>query len=479
MINELIIPVILCGGSGTRLWPLSRESYPKQFLPLISEKNKSLLQSTLERLKGLKNKSDPILICNEEHRFIVAEQMREIEVNPYSILLEPFGRNTAPAITIAALKSIEKEKNPILLILSADHEIKEINKFIEALNYGTDFARENKLVNFGVIPKSPETGYGYIKAENPLQKDKIKGEKIIDFTEKPSLEKAIEFTKDKRYSWNSGIFMFRAKTIISEIKRNNPTIISQCQEAIFKSNLDLDFQRLNSDAFNKCPNISIDVLVMEKTNNAIVIPLDVCWSDIGSWQALWENSDKDINGNFIKGKTLIESSRNCYLRSENRLLVGIGLENLIAIETHDAILVADKEKSQEIKKVVEKLKKSKITEGERHSKIFRPWGYYLTLVEDHNWQVKLISVKPGEKLSLQIHNFRSEHWIVVKGLATVEINGEISTLKENESTYIPLGSKHRLSNKTDKSLSIIEVQSGSYVGEDDIIRFEDKYGRLE
>ena len=479
MTNKAVCPVILCGGSGTRLWPLSRESYPKQYLSLDSSNKKSLLQNTSQRLYGLNNLLSPIVICNEEHRFIVAEQMREIDTNPLSIMLEPFGRNTCPAITLAALKSLEFDRDPILLVLSSDHQIKDKTKFIKSIKKGLKYAEEGSLVTFGVIPTKPETGYGYIKAESPFLKDEVIGKKIVEFTEKPDLKTALEFIKDRSFTWNSGIFAFRAGIIIEEIKKYSPDIYSACQQTIKKSNYDLDFMRLEKDSFKECPNISIDLAVMEKTNKGIVLPLNVGWSDIGSWQAVWETSPKDKDNNFTQGNVITDDTKNCYIRSEKRLIVGIGLKDIIVVETNDAILISNKLHTQKVKDIVKLLKENKIPEGQSHSKIFRPWGYYISVVQEPRWQLKLIQVKAGEKLSLQMHHHRSEHWIVVKGTAKVEIDSDISVLSENQSTYIPVGAKHRLSNPGKIPLTIIEVQNGSYLGEDDIIRFEDNYGRTQ
>ena len=477
MSNNPVIPVILCGGSGTRLWPLSRKSFPKQYLSLSSLNQRSLLQTTIDRLTGLCNLLNPILICNEEHRFIVAEQMREIDTNPLSILLEPFGKNTAPAITLSALKALENDNDPILLVLSSDHEIKDKEKFLEVINKGFDYAKKGALVTFGVIPTNPNTGYGYIKAESPFLDGEIIGKKIKRFTEKPDYKTALEFVKDKSFTWNSGIFMFKASTILEEIKSFSPQTFESCQETIQKSKFDLEFQRLDNIAFNSCPDISIDIAVMEKTKKGIVLPLDVSWSDIGSWEAVWETSQRDKENNYKRGKIILENTKNCYLRSEKRLIVGIGLENLIVVETNDAILISDKNQTQKVKDIVKTLKEKKIPEGQSHTKIFRPWGYYESVVEESRWQLKLINVKPGEELSLQMHHHRSEHWIVVKGTAKVEIDSTISVLCENQSTYIPVGAKHRLSNPGKIPLLIIEIQNGAYLGEDDIVRFEDNYGR--
>ena len=472
-----IIPIILCGGSGTRLWPLSRKSYPKQFLS-ITNKNKSLLQSTHERINKLEGLKDPILICNEQHRFLVAEQMREIEINPNIILLEPFGRNTAPAVTLAALKALKVEEDPTLLILSSDHVINKEEQFIKVIISSLKYSNEGRLVTFGIIPTSPETGYGYIKSKEPLKENPIEGSPIESFIEKPDLSTAKELIKDKRYSWNSGIFLFKAKTILSEINKFAPDVLKYCEQSLKENLYDLDFQRLNKNSFFKCPNISLDIAVMEKTNKGTVLPLSAGWTDIGSWDAVWKISEKDENGNFVKGNVISKNSKNSYLRSEKRLLATIGIQDLIIVETSDVILVAKMEESQDVKSIVNFLTEKNIPEGQEHKKIYRPWGFYESIAEDNRWQVKLITVNPGAKLSLQKHHHRSEHWIVVSGTAKVEINEKESTLFENESSYIPAGSKHRLSNPGKIPLTIIEVQSGSYLGEDDIQRYEDNYGRI-
>ena len=476
-INDKITPVILSGGQGTRLWPLSRKSFPKQFLSINSCNQKSLLQNTQLRLSGLEKITEPILICNSEHRFIVAEQMRDIDVNPKSILLEPFGRNTAPAILLAAFKALETEVNPHLLILSADHQIKNENKFRDLIKTGKKYSAENKLVTFGVIPRSAETGYGYIKSKRPFNLENIEAIDICEFVEKPNLKKAKEFIKDKCFTWNSGIFLFKAKTIIEEIKSLNPDIYKACEESFSKSTKDLDFQRLDKESFKVCPNLSIDIAVMEHTKKGVVLPFDAEWSDIGSWKSVWENSNKDNAGNAKQGKVLSKNTKNCYIYSENKLLVGLGIEDLIIINTDDAILVADKKQSENIKEIVNDLNTQNFKEATNHKKGYRPWGFYISIIEDQRWQVKIIHVNPGAQLSLQMHHHRSEHWVVVKGTAKVEIENKKLILSENESAYIPLGSKHRLSNPGKIPLELIEVQSGAYVGEDDILRFEDQYGR--
>lgn len=473
-----IIPVILCGGTGSRLWPLSRKSYPKQFLSISSVSSKSLLQNTYQRIKNLKGLKAPILICNEEHRFIVAEQMREINIKPGSILLEPFGRNTAPAITLAALISKEFEKNAQLLVLSSDHIIEDEKQFLKVIHAGIKYANEGRLVTFGVIPDEPSTGYGYIKSADPLEESEIKGSRIESFIEKPDLITAKELIKNKKYTWNSGMFLFKANAILNEIKNFSPEVLYACKKSLEKKLFDLDFQRLDQDSFNKCPSISIDVAVMEKTEKGTVLPLKANWTDIGSWNAVWKISKKDDSNNFIEGSVIAKNSHDCYLRGEKRLIAALGVKNLIVIETSDAILVADKSQSQEVKNVVNYLKERGIREGQEHKKIYRPWGSYESIVEEERWQVKIINVKPGEKLSLQMHHHRSEHWIIVSGTAQVEIDDKEITLHENQSSYIPIGSKHRLSNPGKIPLKLIEVQSGSYLGEDDIHRFEDNYGRI-
>ena len=479
MSKNPILPVILCGGSGTRLWPLSRQSFPKQYLSINSNSKDSLLQETHKRIRNLENIKDPILICNESHRFIVAEQMRCINTNPLSIILEPFGRNTAPAITLAALYAMQKEHDPLLLVLSSDHEIKDQDKFLNVIDQGIKYALSEKIVTFGIVPTSVETGFGYIEIEkNPNKNNITNGKLVKKFIEKPNLENAKKFSQDSRYLWNSGMFLFKAKTILDEVEKFSPDILDACKKSIDKSYSDLDFQRIDNDAFSKCPNLSIDIAVMENTEKGIVLPLEAGWSDIGSWEAVWENCKKDKNGNFLKGKVISHKSKNCYLRSEKRLVVGIGLSELIVIETGDAILISDRKESQMVKNIVEQLKNKNLKEGIEHKKIYRPWGYYVTLEEGERWKVKIIEIKPKASLSLQMHHHRAEHWIVVSGTAKVEINDNEKILCADESAYIPLGSKHRLSNPGKIPLQIIEVQSGSYLGEDDIERIKDEYGRL-
>ena len=475
--NNKIIPIIVCGGSGTRLWPMSRFTYPKQFLNCNPLSERTFLQDTQLRLKYFKNIASPIIICNLEHRFIVAEQMREIDVTPEAIILEPEGRNTAPAITIASIKALELEKDPILLVLPADHCIKNGESFKKSIEKGIPYALKNKIVTFGVCPTKPETGYGYIEAENFLDFNKITGSKIKRFIEKPILKKAKSLISSKKYSWNSGIFLVKGEIILNEIKRLKPEIYSICKDSLNANIYDLSFQRLKEDTFKQCESISLDNAVMEKTSLGYVIPLCTDWSDVGSWDSLWEISEKDKDGNTKNGKIYTEKTRNCFIKSENRLVVGLNVEDLIIIDTNDALLVTKRDSSQKVKDIVLKLLDCNLKEAKQQKKVFRPWGSYISIADGLNWQVKKISVNPGASLSLQKHNYRAEHWIVVSGEATIEVGEKKKILKKNESTYIPLGHKHRLSNQGDETLTIIEVQSGSYLGEDDIIRIEDYYGR--
>ena len=475
--SNSVIPVILCGGSGTRLWPLSRESFPKQFLSLDYESENSLLQNTFKRLEYLDRISNPILVCNERHRFIVAEQMREIGVSPKAILLEPFGRNTAPAIAIAALKAIETDNDPTLLIVSSDHIIRSNENFIRSLRESIDLANDNKLVACGIVPTSPETGYGYIEVEDKLDIKNIRGSKIKKFVEKPSFKTATQFLKSEKYVWNSGIFIFKASVIIKELERFSPEIIKLCREAIRHQSLDLDFHRIEKKYFNSCPSISIDVAVMEKTELGMVVPLDAGWSDIGNWKSLWDNQNKDNDGNLIEGNVIAKSCKNSLLMSKNRHIVGIGLTDIIVVETNDAILISNMAKSQEVKNIVCEMKDKGISAATIHRKIYRPWGFYVSVVEGHRWQVKRIEVNPGASLSLQMHHHRAEHWVIVTGTARVFLDDKESLLTENQSIFIPVGSKHKLCNPGKLPLVLIEVQSGCYLEEDDIFRFEDDYGR--
>ncbi len=471
-----LIPIILSGGVGSRLWPLSRSAFPKQYLRLDEETQNTLLQETYIRLIGLKNLNNPIIVCNEEQRFITAEQMRQIKVEPIKILLEPFGRNTAPAITLAALIASEIENDPILLILSADHKIKNRDSFKKAIEEGVIFAENGRLVAFGIQPNTPETGYGYIESEKEIS-DKSRFSNIKRFIEKPNKDIAEKFIKNKYFSWNSGIFLFKASTILNELLKYEPDIFDTCKKSLKNSSLDLNFRRIDKTFFNSCPNKSIDVAVMEKTNLGTVVKLDAGWDDLGSWKSIWENSKKDQHQNSLKGKTFIKDVKNSYLRSENRLLVGFGLENLVIVETDDTVLVANKDSLNSMKDLIVELERENFEEIKINKRVHRPWGHFTSLIKEENWQVKRLIINSGESLSLQKHNFRAENWVVVKGIAKVEIDEKIYFLNPNESIYIPNGAKHRLSNTHKKTLEIIEVQIGSYLGEDDIIRFKDKYKR--
>ena len=475
MINKKIIPVILCGGQGTRLWPLSRSSLPKQYIYLANNSKRTLLQNTYERISNFENIDDPIFICNEENRFVAAEQIREINIKPKTILLEPFGRGTAPAIAIAALKALEYNKNSLLLVLSCDHEIVDNKNLIEAIRIGLEYANSGRLVTFGVTPKEPSVAYGYIKSEKPLNLNMAS--KIDCFVEKPNLKTAKDFIKDKCFSWNSGIFLFNPEILIKEFKKFAPLTLSLSKKALEDSYVDLDFQRLKKNIFSQFDNTSIDVAIMEKTKLGTVVKLNTEWRDLGSWNEVWESSDKDENGNVTSGKIVLKDCYDTLFKGEERLVVGVGVKNLVVVETTDAILVLDKKDSQKIKEIVKDLNKKCFIEANEHKKVYRPWGSYKCLFEEQTWKVKKIVVKPKESLSLQKHKFRSEHWVVLDGIASVEINGKKYKIYKNQSTYIPLGIKHRLSNEEDVPLIIVEVQSGKSVEENDIVRFEDKYGR--
>jgi len=474
-----LIPVILCGGTGTRLWPLSRASYPKQYWPLSGEGDATLMQQTQQRLDGLDGLEAPLLICNEDHRFIVAEQMRQIGIEPSAILLEPMGRNTAPAVTVAALQATAEGQDPLLLVLAADHLIRDAKQFRHAVDAGRAAAEAGRLVTFGIVPTAPETGYGYIEAAEHFSHESLQDVPIARFVEKPDRATAEQFLATGRFTWNSGMFLFRASAMLAELERLAPEVVSCCRAALEQDSADLDFLRLEREAFAKCPNVAIDVAVMEKTELGSVLPLDAGWSDVGSWSALWETADRDSNGNVLQGRVISKGSHNCYLRSEHRLVVGLGVENLVVVETDDAVLIADRAKAQEIKSVVKQLEADGSPEGKAHRKIYRPWGAYTGVTEGNRWQVKRISVNPGASLSLQMHHHRAEHWVVVKGTALVEKDGEQQLVGENQSTYIPMGCHHRLSNPGRIPVEMIEVQSGEYLGEDDIVRFEDRYGRSD
>ena len=466
----MIVPVILSGGSGTRLWPLSRKLHPKQFINLVNET--TLFQDTILRLP--KDVAEPLIICNEEHRFLAAEQLRKIGKKTKGIILEPEGRNTAPAVALAALQFINKGEDPILLVLSADHLIKNIEAFHQSITIASELAENNKLIAFGVVPDKAETGYGYIEANINNTDDYYS---IKSFTEKPSQKNAKKYLDSVNYLWNSGMFMFKASVFLSELEKFEPEILSACKKSCTTKNIDLDFIRIDNDAFHQCPNESIDYAVMEHTKNGVVVPLDANWSDVGSWSSLWDIKTKDNNDNVSKGDVFLEDVKNTYTYSSNRLVSVIGVSNLVIVDTQDALLVADKQQTHNIKKIVAKLNNDKRSEVDNHRKVFRPWGYYDLVDSGEGFQVKRIVVNSGAKLSLQKHKYRAEHWVVVKGVALVTCGDKIFELVENQSTYIPQGSIHRLENHQDIPLEIIEIQTGSYLGEDDIIRFEDDYQR--
>ena len=466
----MIVPIILSGGSGTRLWPLSRKLHPKQFIDLVNDT--TLFQDTILRLP--KDIANPLIICNEEHRFLAAEQLRQIDKESNGIILEPIGRNTAPAIALAALKFINNGEDPLLLVLSADHLIQNIDAFHRSIKIAEKLAERDKLVTFGIVPDKAETGYGYIKADINNTTDYYK---IQSFTEKPNEEDAKKYLDSGNYLWNSGMFMFKASIYLQELEKFEPEILSSCKKSCQTEYKDKDFIRLNKDEFYQCPEKSVDYAVMEHTEDAMVVPLDADWSDIGSWDALWDAKNKDQDGNVSEGDVILDEVKNTYAYSSNRLVSVIGVSDLVIVDTQDALLVADKKYSQNIKNIVNQLKKNNRPEADNHRKVFRPWGYYDSIDADDGFQVKRILVNPGAKLSLQKHEHRAEHWVVVKGVAKVTCGEKIFSLKENQSTYIPKGEVHRLENQEGIDLEIIEIQTGDYLGEDDIIRLEDDYQR--
>ncbi|WP_418646683.1 mannose-1-phosphate guanylyltransferase/mannose-6-phosphate isomerase [Thauera butanivorans] len=475
----IIKSVILSGGSGTRLWPASRENHPKQLLPLTSER--SLLQETAVRLDGFAGGEvdrRPLVVTNEEYRFIIAEQLRQIGVRSPQIVLEPFGRNTAPALTLAALAALE-EGDPVLLVMPADHVITDLGAFQQAIDQGSSLAGDGMLVAFGIVPDRAETGYGYIRAGMAIGG----GRELAEFVEKPDLDTARRYLESGEYFWNSGIFMMKAPVWLRAIERFRPDIAEACRSAYEGHKQDADFIRLEQGAFERCPSDSIDYAVMEHLASApelgkgAVVPMSAGWSDVGAWDALWAISGKDEAGNAGRGEVLFEDCRNTLVHANDRLVAAVGCEDMIVVETPDAVMVAHKDRTQDVKKVVARLKAEGRSLTQSHRKVYRPWGWYDSIDEGERFQVKRIVVNPGAKLSLQMHHHRAEHWIVVKGTAEVTNGERTFLLAENESTYIPLGHTHRLANPGKVPLEIIEVQSGSYLGEDDIVRFEDTYGR--
>ena len=466
----MIVPVILSGGSGKRLWPLSRTLFPKQFINLISDNTP--FQDTILRLP--EDISDPLVICNEAHRFLVAEQLRQIETNNNGIILEPIGKNTAPAIALAALNLFNNNHDPLLFVLSTDLKISNIKSFHKSIKTAKTIAEQGKMVSFGVRPTKPETGYGYIEFDNSHEAEYYD---IKSFKEKPSQEIAKNYLDSGNYYWNSGIFMFKASVYLNELEKFEPEILSACTKSYKNSYKDLDFIRLDNKTFSKCPEKSIDYAVMEKTKEAVVVPLKSNWSDIGSWEMLWEAKQKDSNNNVSEGDVILNEVKNSYIHSSNRLVSAIGVSNLVIIDTQDALLVSDKKDTQSIKNIIEKLNKDDRSESINHRTVYRPWGHFDSIDYGKGFQVKRIFVSPGAKISLQKHQHRSEHWVVVNGVALITCGNQVFELKENQSTYIPKGEIHRLENCEETPLEIIEIQTGKYLGEDDIVRLEDDYRR--
>lgn len=471
----MILPVIMAGGTGSRLWPMSRELYPKQFLRLNGEK--SMLQDTLSRLDGL-DISNPILICNEQHRFLAAEQLRQIDKLANNIILEPVGRNTAPAIALAALSALgnNNEQDPLLLVLAADHVIEDVSAFHHAVSAAAPLAEQGKLVTFGIVATHPETGYGYIQRGAELSAG---GFEVQRFVEKPNLETAEGYLACGEYYWNSGMFLFSARRYLEELEKFRPDILAICQRAIADIKIDAvqDFIRVDAATFAECPDESVDYAVMENTRDAVVIPLDAGWNDVGSWSALWEVNSQDANGNALTGDIFTHNSSNCYINTDDTLVAAIGVENLVIVNTKDAVLVIDKSQVQDVKKVVEYLKANDRREYRVHRESYRPWGHHDKVVDKNRYQVNRVTVKPGGKFSLQKHLHRAEHWVVLAGTAEVTLEGKTFLLTENQSTFIPIGSVHMLENPGKIPLELLEIASGAYLGDDDIIRLKDHYGR--
>jgi len=466
-----ITPVVMAGGSGTRLWPLSRALYPKQFLKLGQDE--TLLQQVFRRLEGL-SLSNPLVICNEEHRFLAAEQLRAMGELNHNILLEPQGKNTAPAVALAAFAALRSDPEAVLLVLASDHIIQEKAAFQHVVEQALPLAQRGELVTFGIVPSHPETGYGYIKQGTPIDGGAYKVER---FVEKPQASVAEEYLVEGGYLWNSGMFVFKASTYLNELERQRPEIYAACKAASSAESPDMDFIRVNAEAFAECPDESIDYAVMENASSTAVIPLDAGWSDIGSWSALWEVTEQDVDGNATVGDVIAQNTQNSYLYAESGLLATVGLQDIVVVQTKDAVLVADKASIQDVKSIVNTLKTENRPECRSHREVYRPWGKYDSVDAGQRYQVKRITVKPGEKLSVQMHHHRAEHWIVVSGTANVTIDDQTRLVTENQSVYIPVGSVHALENPGIIPLELIEVQSGPYLGEDDIVRFEDRYGR--
>lgn len=471
-----MIPVILSGGTGSRLWPLSRQQYPKQFLKLVGDQ--TLFQQTIARVMS-QSTQNPLVVCNHEHRFLVSEQLRALGQSADAILLEPFGRNTAPAVAIAAMKLLNEGRDELMLVLPADHVILNVKAFHEALNKAVSVAEKGEMVLFGITPDKPETGYGYIKTAATPGHLPDGVFPVAQFVEKPDFERACEFLVSGDYCWNSGMFMFKASRYLQELQLHAPDIFDTCALALQQSTTEGDYIHIDSDSFEHCPEDSIDYAVMEHTQRACVIPLTVGWSDVGSWSSLWEVHDKDDHGNVLKGDVMAFDSQDCFVTAEGKLIALLGVKDLVVVETKDAVMVAAKDRVQDVKKIVNTLNAATRSETQTHREVYRPWGSYDSVDMGNRFQVKRITVKPGASLSLQKHHHRAEHWIVVTGTAQVTCDNKVFLLTENQSTYIPIGSVHRLTNPGKVNLEIIEVQSGGYLGEDDIVRLEDVYGRSE
>ena len=472
--SNLIHPVVLSGGVGTRLWPLSRALYPKQLLPLTSEL--TMLQDTVGRVADPARFAAPLVICNDEHRFIVAEQLREADVTPQAVVLEPEGRNTAPAAAVAAIMLEQRFGDALIMLLPSDHVIAGLAGFHEAAAKAAAAARDKALVAFGMTPDRPETGYGYIRKGKAW--DRVAGcYRVERFVEKPDATAAEAMIEEGGWLWNSGMFMFSARAYLEELDYHNPAMVTACRAAVEQGAQDLDFFRLDAKAFAKSPADSIDYAVMEKTESAAVVPADIGWNDIGSWSALWDIGDKDEHGNVLMGEVLTQDTGNSYIRSENQLLAVLGVSGMLIIATQDAVLVAPRERAQDVKRIVERLKLEGAQQHVSHVRVYRPWGSYQSIDAGYRFQVKQLTVKPGARLSLQLHRQRAEHWVIVEGIARVTRGDEVFDLRPNESTYIPVGTRHRLENPGKEILRVIEIQSGDYLGEDDIIRLDDIYGR--
>ncbi|MBV9860312.1 MAG: mannose-1-phosphate guanylyltransferase/mannose-6-phosphate isomerase [Alphaproteobacteria bacterium] len=470
----MIHPVILSGGSGTRLWPMSRTHYPKQLLSLLG--GETLLQQTVRRVGSPGRFAAPVIIANEAHRFIIADQLREIAATPRALMLEPTGRNTAPAACLAALLLAESEADPLMLLMPSDHTIGDAEAFSEAVDRAAAAAQRGALVTFGITPERAETGFGYVRRGLPL--DRVDGVfSLTEFVEKPDRERAEHYVRSGEYDWNSGIFLFAAQRFLEELEQLRPDMLAACRRALAGARHDPDFIRLDADAFAACPSDSIDYAVMEHTRHAAVVPVAMGWSDVGSWDALWELGARDADGNAIDGNVVAEDTRNCYLRSEAGLVAAIGVDDLVVVATDDAVMIAPRTRTQEVRTLVKRLMHERRDEADALPTVHRPWGTYKSLHHGHRVQVKHIMVKPGGKLSLQMHHHRAEHWIVVQGTAKIVRGTDEMILTEDKSTYISIGTAHRLENPGKIPLHLIEVQSGSYLGEDDIIRFEDTYGR--